>query len=490
MNYKIMVRIQAWILLIEAAFMLPALLIALGESDGPAIRGFAAAIAAGLIAAGLMAFFTRHAQRRFYAREGLVCTGFAWIVLSLVGAIPFTVSGRMPNYIDAFFEIVSGFTTTGASVLSDVEMLGHGLLYWRSFSHWVGGMGVLVFFLAVIPTSGKNDGYMLHILRAESPGPSVSKMVPKMRSTAIILYKMYCALTVLDILLLIVIGRMPVFDAFCIAFGTAGTGGFAVLNSGCAAYTGAAQTITTIFMLLFGVNFSMYYYLLMKQLKNVFGDEELRLYLGIVLLAIVAITVNVLGRTIDTENLAGSIHHAAFQVASIVTTTGYSTVDFDLWPSLSKAILLCLMFVGASAGSTGGGIKVSRVLLLFKSVQRNLHQTFHPNEVRIIRMSGSRVPEQTLANVNSYLAAYVLIVVVSFLLVSADRANFSLTTNFSAIMATFNNIGPGFDAVGATQNYGAYSNFSKIIMSVDMLAGRLEILPILALFVPATYRRG
>ena len=489
MNFKIMIRIHGWILAIEAAFMIPALIIAIVDNDGPAVKGLIGSIAIAFACACVMSFLSRNAKNKFYAREGLVCTGLAWIVLSIVGCLPFFLSGRVPNYVDAFFEIVSGFTTTGASILTDVEVMGKGLLYWRSFSHWVGGMGVLVFFLAIIPASGRNDGYMLHILRAESPGPSVNKMVPRMQDTAAILYAMYCGLTVLDIIFLI-IGKMPVFDAVCIAFGTAGTGGFGVLNSSCASYTPFAQNVTTVFMLLFGVNFSLYYLLILRRFVSAFTDEELRLYLIIIGLAIAVIAINIYQKTSATHTVEETLRHTAFQVASIITTTGYSTVDFDLWPTLSKSILLCLMFVGASAGSTGGGIKVSRVLLLLKNIRRNCHQIFHPHEVRIIRMNGQRVPEKTVTNVNGYLAAYVIIVIASFLILSADRANFSITTNFSAVMATFNNIGPGFDSVGATQNYSMYGNISKIVMSLDMLLGRLEIFPIIAIFAPSTFRNA
>ncbi len=483
-----MLRIHAWILVIETVFMIPALLISLYGGDGPAVRGFLFAMAVSVLAAGLMAFLSRDAERRFFAREGLVCTGMAWIVLSLAGCLPFFISGRIPNFFDAFFEIVSGFTTTGASVVSDIEALGKGLLYWRSFSHWVGGMGVLVFFLAIIPASGRNDGYMLHILRAESPGPSVNKMVPKMRRTAAILYMLYCALTVLDVIFLL-IGRMPLYDAVCIAFGTAGTGGFCVLNTGMGTYTPFAQNVTTVFMLLFGVNFNLYYLLAMKRFRSVFKDEELRCYLMIVGASILLIGFNIWQRVPEAMKLGTTIRHSAFQVASIMTTTGYATVDFDLWPGFSKAILLCLMFVGAMAGSTGGGIKVSRVMLLVKSVRRNAHQIFHPHEVRVIRVNGQRVEEQTVTNVTSYLAAYVIIVIFSFLALAFDAGDFSLTTDFSAVMATFNNIGPGFDSVGATCNYSGYNNFSTLVMSFDMLLGRLEIFPILTLFSLSTYRR-
>ncbi|MDO5701969.1 MAG: TrkH family potassium uptake protein [Lachnospiraceae bacterium] len=488
-NYGIVLRIHGWILAIEAAFMVPAMLIAFFTGDAPVLKAFLVTIGIALICSSFMWFMSRNAERKFYAREGMLCTGTAWIVLSIVGALPFYLSGRIPSFVDSFFEIVSGFTTTGASILSDVEAIGKALLYWRSFSHWVGGMGVLVFFLAIIPASGRNEGYMLHLLRAESPGPAVSKMVPRMKDTAVILYSIYCALTVLDVIFLL-IGRMPVFDAFCIAFGTAGTGGFAVLNTGLSTYTPFAQYVTTVFMLLFGVNFSIYYVIILKRFRNAFGDEELNLYLGIVLAAIIFIAFNIFKMTPQTQEIEPTIRHSAFQVASIITTTGYSTVDFDMWPVFSKAILMCLMFCGASAGSTGGGIKVARVLLLAKGIRRNAKQIFHPNEVRIICMNHQRVPEQTMANVNGYLSAYVAIVIVSFLILCFDRANYSMTTNFSSVMATFNNIGPGFEAVGPACNFSGYSAFSKMIMSLDMLLGRLEIFPIIAIFAPSTYLRG
>jgi trk system potassium uptake protein TrkH len=488
MNFKMIFRIQSWILLVEAVLMLPPLLISMVIKDSPAVRAFVIAI---ILAAGigfLGRFLTRRVVPRFYAKDGFIATGLAWIVMSIIGCLPFFLSGRIPNYIDAFFEIISGFTTTGASVVSDVEALGKGLLYWRSFSHWVGGMGILVFFLAIVPITGKDNGFTIHILRAESPGPEVNKIVPRMRDSAAILYIMYCVLTVLDIIFLI-IGRMPVFDAFCIAFGTAGTGGFAVLNSGCATYTPFAQWVTTIFMLLFGVNFSLYYLMILKKIKSALSDEELRLYLSIVVICVLIITINIFTQTVDTGNLPDTVRHAAFQVASIITTTGYSTTDFNLWPSLSKAILIFLMFVGASAGSTGGGIKNVRLLLLMKSFHRNVHQILHPKEVRVVRLNGARVSAQTVTNVNNYLVAYVLIVIASVLILAADRGNFSFETNFTAVMATFNNIGPGLDQVGPTQNFSIYSNFSTLVMCADMLLGRLEIFPILAIFAPSSYRR-
>ena len=483
MNIKIMIRVHAWILAIEAFFMIPPLLIALAAGDTPAIWGFFGTIAIALLLASLMSYISRNAPRIFYAREGLVCTGLAWFVLSGVGCLPFILSGRIPNFFDAFFEIVSGFTTTGASVLSDVESLGKALLYWRSFSHWVGGMGVLVFFLAIIPASGRNDGYMLHILRAESPGPSVNKMVPRMRDTAVILYSIYCILTVLDIVFLL-IGKLPIFDAVCIAFGTAGTGGFAVLNSGCALYSPFAQYVTTVFMLLFGINFSVYYMLLMKQIGAGLKDEELRLYLTIVAVSILIIAINVFKRTPDTGSAEETFQTAARHAR---TASARHAHDGPLLPDQHQGTgsrLVGVQLLLAVFGHPG-----NMLLVIIPGFAPPAHAEL-PHEVRIIRMNGQRVPEQTITNVHGYLAAYVMIVLFSFLVLCADKANFSLTTNFSSVMANFNNIGPGFDAVGPTSNYSAYSNLSKLIMSVDMLLGRLEIFPILALLAPSTYRKG
>ncbi len=489
MNFKMILRIQSYIMIILGVMMIPSLLISVFTGDQAAILGFLVGIGTAFLL-GILGFcFTKNADRRFYAREGMVTTGFAWIDMSIVGCLPFFVSGRIPNFIDAFFEMVSGFTTTGASILTDVEALGKGLLFWRSFSHWIGGMGILVFFLAIVPVTGNNSGFTLHILRAESPGPDVNKMVPRMRDTAGILYVIYCVLTGLDIIFLL-IGQMPVFDAFCIAFGTAGTGGFAVLNSGLSSYTPFAQWVTTVFMLAFGVNFGLYYLIVMKRFASALKDEELRMYLGIVLTSIVLIAVNIFGKTVDTQNLEPTLRHAAFQVASIITTTGFSTVDFNVWPSFSRSLIVFLMFLGASAGSTGGGIKNARVLLLMKSLKRNARQIFHPHEVRVVRMNGSRVSEQTLTNVNSYLVCYVAIIIISVLLISMDGGNFSFETNFTAIMATFNNIGPGLDQVGPTQNFSIYNNLSTLLMSFDMLLGRLEIFPILAIFSPAMFRKS
>ena len=364
-----------------------------------------------------------------------------------------------------------------------MEDLSKGILYWRSFSHWVGGMGVLVFLLAIAPSDEKGQGFTMHLLRAESPGPDVGKLVPKMRKTAAILYIIYCVLTILDILFLLA-GGMSLFEAICHAFGTAGTGGFGVKNDSYTSYSPYLQNVTTVFMLLFGVNFSCYYLMLLRQFKNVFKDEELRLYIGIVLGSILLITLDIRGLYGTLEE---SVRHAAFQVASIVTTTGYATTDFDLWPSFSKTLLLCLMVVGACAGSTGGGLKVGRFMLLLKGLRRNVRQMLNPRKVELVRNNGTVVDQKVLDNTNAYLAAYVLIVFGVFAIISLD--GFSTGTNFSAVLACFNNIGPGLEAVGPTCNFSAYSNLSKLVLSWAMLAGRLEIFPILILMFRDTWKR-
>ena len=483
MNYKMMGRFIAQILFIEGIFMIPALGISLYCGDGMAVKGFAITLLIIAAIAAVLSLLCRGAPSAFYAKEGLVCVGFSWIVLSLVGCLPFYISREIPHYIDALFEIVSGFTTTGASILTNVEALSKGILYWRSFSHWLGGMGVLVFLLALIPNGDKGTGFTMHLLRAESPGPNVGKLVPKMRKTAAILYIIYIVMTILNILFL-VIGDMPLFEAVCTAFGTAGTGGFGVKNDSMASYSPYLQNVTTVFMILFGINFSCYYLLLLREWKNVVKDEELRAYLGIIFVSIALIALNLRG---FYGTLGETIRHAAFQVGSIITTTGYATTDFDLWPSFSKTILLCLMVVGACAGSTGGGLKIARLLLLFKGLRRNIRQMLNPRKVEVVRNNGAVVDEKVLDNTNAYLAAYVIIIFVVFAIISLD--GFSVGTNFSAVLCTFNNIGPGLEAVGPTCNFSAYSDLSKLVLSWAMLAGRLEIFPILVLFSRNTWKQ-
>lgn len=483
MNVKSISRTVGLILLITGIFQLFPLLIAVIDHEPKNILAYIESLCLILLVGGALVLFSRGGNRMFSAQEGFAATGLSWIFMSAFGALPFFLSGQIPSYVDAFFEMVSGFTTTGASILTDVEALSRCNLFWRSFSHWLGGMGVLVFLLAVVPGARKNGGTGIYLMRAESPGPSVDKLTPHLRQTAMILYGIYILLTALCIVCLL-LGSMPVFDSFCIAFGTAGTGGFAIKNSSMGGYSYFLQTVVTVFMFLFGVNFSLYYMLLLRKFKAVFKNEELRLYFGIAAGSIILIAINI-SRMYNT--VYESVHHAAFQVVSIMTTTGYGTVDFEQWPAFSKAILLSLMFIGASAGSTGGGLKVSRVLLLMKSIRRTIRKTLHPRRVQPVYMDGRAVSEEVCDNVNAYLAIYCVILVLSFAIISVD--GFSIGTNFSAVASCFNNIGPGFELVGATQNFSIYSDLSKIILSLDMLLGRLEIFPLLLLLSPDTWSR-
>ena len=482
MNYKMMGRFIGKILIVEAVFLVPAMLISLWEREFTAVAAFMWSLGAIMAVSGLLLLLSRGSQNKFYAKEGLVCVGMSWLFMSLLGCLPFCISGVIPNYVDAFFEIVSGFTTTGASILPQVEGLPKGILYWRSFSHWLGGMGVLVFLLAISSMGGSDNGYTMHLLRAESPGPNVGKLVPKMRKTAGILYLIYILLTILDIVFLL-LGGMSLFEAVCTAFGTVGTGGFGIRNDSMASYSPYIQNVCTIFMMLCGVNFTCFYLLLIRQFKAVFRDEELKLYLGIMAGSILLITLNLKG---FYDTLGETLRHAAFQVATIMTTTGFATTDYELWPGFSKAILLCLMIIGASAGSTGGGFKCGRALLVIKSLFRSVRKITHPQKVQVVRVNGQPIGEKVLQNTNAYLAAYAIMTVGSFLLISVD--GFSITTNFSAVLACFNNIGPGFDAVGPTCNYAAYSMFSKLVLSLDMLARRLEIFPVLVMFSRTTWK--
>ncbi|MBQ4050596.1 MAG: TrkH family potassium uptake protein [Oscillospiraceae bacterium] len=433
----------------------------------------------------LLWYYCRKIKKKpSYTSEGIVTVGLAWITMSVLGAVPFCISGEIPNYIDAFFEMVSGFTTTGASILRDVEALSRASLYWRSFSHWLGGMGMLVFILAIAQSGKQTAGFNLNLMRAESPGPSVSKLTPKTKETARTLYFLYFVLTVLCVIFLLC-GELPLFDSLCLAFGTAGTGGFGVLNDSCAGYSPYIQNVLTVFMALFGINFGVYYLLILKRFKDAFRDEEIRLYFGILVAATLLITFDILPMT--EGGFWTSLQHAAFQVSSITTTTGFSTVDFDLWPSFSKSILMVLMVCGACAGSTGGGIKTARLLLLGKMMFRSIRQTLRPRSVQLIQINRRPVEESVIHNVSSYMAAYWALMLISFILISLD--NFSLETNISAVFACFNNIGPGFGGVGPTATYADYSVFSKLILSADMLLGRLEIFPLLTLFSRYTWNK-
>ncbi len=479
MNYKIVGRTISKILALEALFMIPPVIICAVDGNMKTCFSFLISIAATLLTAGLMYAVGKNAKRSFYAKEGFVTVGLSWIFLSLSGCLPLVLSGEIPNFIDAFFEIVSGFTTTGASVVPNVEELSRGVLYWRSFSNWLGGMGVLVFLLAIDPMGSSS----LHLLRAESPGPSVGKIVPKMRQTAKILYLLYIALTVLNIIFLL-FGDLPLFDSVCTALSTAGTGGFSINADGMASLTPYVQNVCTVFMMLFGINFTCFYLLLLGNFKSVFKNEELKFYLGLFVACVALIAVNVRGMYGTLEE---TVRHSAFQVASLITSTGFATTDFNLWPAFSKGILFLLMFVGACAGSTGGGIKCARVLLYLKSFFRSIKQTLHPQKIQLIRVSGEPTDERIIRSTLGYLCAYVLLIAGSFFIVSID--GFSFETNISAVVSCFNNMGPGFDSAGPMANYGGFSVCSKLVLIWDMLAGRLEIFPILVLFSPSTWRK-
>lgn len=476
MNYKVMGRFISKILAVEAVFMTPAMLISVFDKEYKAFISFVLSILIIMAVSALLFVLGRKAKQRFFVKEGLACVGLSWIAISLLGCLPFYISGEIPHFIDALFEMVSGFTTTGSSILPEVETMSRGMLYWRSFSHWLGGMGVLVFLLAVTPANGRSNRFTLHLLRAESPGPNVEKLAPRMRDTAMILYMLYMALTVMNVIFLL-LGGISLFDSVCTAFGTAGTGGFGIKNYSMAGYSPYIQNVCTIFMLLFGVNFSCYYLLLLRRFKTVLKDGELRLYLGLVVASITAITINIYHMF---GSIGEALHHAAFTVASIITTTGFATVDFDKWPEFSKSIIVVLMMIGACAGSTGGGFKCGRLLLLLKSIRRGIRKTLNPNKVEVIRNNGNAVNEKVISGINIYVATYFIIIFGSFLLIAVD--GFSIITNFTAVLSCFNNIGPGLDQVGPTCNFGLFSDFSKIILIIDMLAGRLEIYPILILF--------
>lgn len=478
MNYSIIIYILGWILKFQAVFMALPLITSLIYQETDAVS-FVITIVLCLLA-GIPMTLRRPKNQVFHTKEGFVTVALSWIVLSITGALPFLFSGSITHPIDAIFETVSGFTTTGASILSNVEALSHGILFWRSFTHWIGGMGVLVFLLCLLPLTG---GYHMSLMKAESPGPSVSKLVPKVRSTAKILYGIYFALTLLEIVFLL-LGDMPLFDTLCTAFGTAGTGGFGIKNSSIGGYSTYIQVVVTIFMILFGINFSIYYLILSKKLIQALKIEELRYYLGIILVSILVIAFNI-------KDLFGSIWQAlqqsAFQVASIITTTGFATTDFNAWPEVSRIILIILMFVGACAGSTGGGIKVSRFIILFKSIAKELHLYIHPNAVKKIKMDEKPIPHEVVRSTNIFMSVYVLIFAFSVLIIGFN--DYDLTTNFTAVAATLNNIGPGLELVGPTGNFGLFSPLSKCVLIFDMLAGRLEIFPLLLLFVKDTWKK-
>ncbi|MBE5971590.1 MAG: TrkH family potassium uptake protein [Lachnoclostridium sp.] len=479
MNYSMITYIVGWILGIEAALMIPSVIVSAiyREASGWALAG---TIALCLVLC-IPLIRKQPKDKVLYAREAAVIVALSWIIMSFMGALPFYFSGEIPHLIDAFFETVSGFTTTGASILSNPAGMSKGLMFWRCFTHWVGGMGVLVFLLCLLPLTG--GGYHMNLMKAESPGPSVSKLVPKVQSTAKMLYGLYFALSLLELIFLL-LGGMPLYDALCSTFGTAGTGGFGIKNDSFTSYSPYLQSVVTVFMILFGINFNVYFLLYMKKPKEALKCEEARWYLGIIAVSTLIITFYIRD---FYPSIREAFHHAAFQVGSIITTTGFATADFDLWHTVPKTILVSLMFCGACAGSTGGGIKVSRIVLLIRTVGRELSLNIRPNRVKKVYFEERPVDFDILRSVCVFLATYALIFGASLLLISVD--NFSTTTNFTAVAATLNNIGPGLEMVGPTQNFSIYSDFSKIVLIFDMLAGRLELYPMLLLFCRDTWRK-
>ena len=478
MNYRMIGFAIGRILLVEAALLLLPMAVALGYGESPVPYLLPAAL---LVLCGGLLSFKKPRQASLFARDGLAVVALAWIAVSLFGALPFYISGSIESFVDCFFETVSGFTTTGATILTEVESLNRGILFWRSFTHWVGGMGVLVFVMAILPMGG--DGHGMHMLRAEMPGPAVGKLVSRMSDTAKILYGIYLVMTVIEIVLLLA-GGMPLFDACIHSFGSAGTGGFSSRNLSVGAYNNPYfEIVIGIFMLLFGINFNLYYFLLMRRFRDVAKSEELWAYLGIVAFSTVTIAANI-------RHLYGavgtSLRHAFFQVSSIITTTGYATVDFDQWPGYAKTVLVLLMFVGGCAGSTGGGLKVTRVVTLVKAAFMDMRKMIHPNAVVNVRMEGRAMPEKQVRGVQAYFSVYMLLYAVSWLLLSLN--GFDLLSTFTALSACINNIGPGLGMVGPTGNFSAFAPWAKLLLSFDMLAGRLEIFPMLLLFVPSTWR--
>ena len=467
-------------MLVEACLLIIPAIVGLIYHEQESFRAFLISACAAAAAGGAL-ILVKSEGSNVYAREGFAIVGLSWIMLSLFGCLPFVISRQIPSFVDAFFETVSGFTTTGSSILTDIEVLDKSILFWRSFTHWVGGMGVLVFSMIIIPLGGKRS---MHLLRAESPGPSSGKLVPKMRNTAQILYGIYIALSVI-LLIFLLAGGMSLFDSLINVFGTAGTGGFSNYGASIAYFDSEyVDVVIGIFMILFGVNFNLYFLIILKRGKVALRSEELHWYLGIIAFAVITIAINI-------NSIYGSVHqslrHSFFQVASVITTTGFATMDFDLWPQYSRHLLVLLMFIGACAGSTGGGLKVSRVILLLRTVKRGMRRMIHSKSVEKVRFEGHMIEEETINTCLVYLAIYCLTGIISVVLLSLN--NFNFETNVTAVISCMNNIGPGLGMVGPTGNFAAFSAFSKLLLSFDMLAGRLEFLPILLLFSSTTWKR-
>ena len=478
MNYSIVLYILGCVLKFESAFLVLPALVGLIYREHASVSYLAVAVLCLIL--GVLLTHKKPRSTNLYTREGFVAVALSWIIMSIFGAIPFVLTGDIPFYVDALFETISGFTTTGSSILTDVESISKASLFWRSFSHWIGGMGVFVFIMAILPMMG---GSTMNLMKAESPGPSVSKLVPHVKDTAKILYGIYIAITICEATILRALG-MPLFDSLTTTFGTVGTGGFGIRNDSFAGYSPAIQITITVFMILRGINYTAYFYILTGKIKELFKIEEVRWYLAIIFGSVAVITWNV--RSLY-PTFSETLRHAFFQVGSIITTTGYATTDFDLWPALSKTLLVTLMFIGACAGSTSGGIKVSRILILLKTIRKELSLIIHPRQVKKIRMDGHPVDHETLRSANVFLVVYFVLLLTSMLLISVDEFDFS--TNFTSVVTVLNNIGPGLNLVGPTQNFSIFSPFSKFVLMFDMLAGRLELFPMMILLMPSTWKR-
>lgn len=478
MNYSIVLYILGCVLKFESAFLVLPALVGLIYREHASVSYLAVAVLCLIL--GVLLTHKKPRSTNLYTREGFVAVALSWIIMSIFGAIPFVLTGDIPFYVDALFETISGFTTTGSSILTDVESISKASLFWRSFSHWIGGMGVFVFIMAILPMMG---GSTMNLMKAESPGPSVSKLVPHVKDTAKILYGIYIAITICEATILRALG-MPLFDSLTTTFGTVGTGGFGIRNDSIAGYSPAIQITITVFMILSGINYTAYFYILTGKIKELFKIEEVRWYLAIIFGSVAVITWNV--RSLY-PTFSETLRHAFFQVGSIITTTGYATTDFDLWPALSKTLLVTLMFIGACAGSTSGGIKVSRILILLKTIRKELSLIIHPRQVKKIRMDGHPVDHETLRSANVFLVVYFVLLLTSMLLISVDEFDFS--TNFTSVITVLNNIGPGLNLVGPTQNFSIFSPFSKFVLMFDMLAGRLELFPMMILLMPSTWKR-
>ena len=478
MNYSIVLYILGCVLKFESAFLVLPALVGLIYREHASVSYLAVAVLCLIL--GVLLTHKKPRSTNLYTREGFVAVALSWIIMSIFGAIAFVLTGDIPFYVDALFETISGFTTTGSSILTDVESISKASLFWRSFSHWIGGMGVFVFIMAILPMMG---GSTMNLMKAESPGPSVSKLVPHVKDTAKILYGIYIAITICEATILRALG-MPLFDSLTTTFGTVGTGGFGIRNDSIAGYFPAIQITITVFMILSGINYTAYFYILTGKIKELFKIEEVRWYLAIIFGSVAVITWNV--RSLY-PTFSETLRHAFFQVGSIITTTGYATTDFDLWPALSKTLLVTLMFIGACAGSTSGGIKVSRILILLKTIRKELSLIIHPRQVKKIRMDGHPVDHETLRSANVFLVVYFVLLLTSMLLISVDEFDFS--TNFTSVVTVLNNIGPGLNLVGPTQNFSIFSPFSKFVLMFDMLAGRLELFPMMILLMPSTWKR-